>query len=145
MADALATLRRLRRMNADQARRDLAASLAASSEANQRAQVARAALQSEARAAAVDAGHPLAGSYAAWLPAGQMAVRETVTAERTAQLRAEASRAALAEARAAERAVETVQDAQAVARQAAALKREQAELDDFVPAVSRSNTNGPKC
>jgi flagellar export protein FliJ len=133
MADALATLRRLRQMEADQARRDLAASLAASAEANQRAEAARAALQNEARAAPMDAAHPLAGSYAAWLPAGQTAVRDATASERTAQARAEASRAVLATARAAERAVETVQDARAATRRVAALKREQINLDDFRP------------
>jgi hypothetical protein len=133
MADALATLRRVRQMEADQARRDLAATLAASLDAERRAQAARTALQTEARAVAVDAAHPLAGSFANWLPAGQAAVRSAAAAERTAQARAEASRAALAEARAAERAVETVQDARAAARRTTALKREQIELDDFQP------------
>jgi flagellar export protein FliJ len=138
MADPLATLRRLRQIEADQARRALAAALTASHEADRRAQAARAALQTEARAAPADAAHPLAASYAAWLPAGQTAVREAAAAERTAQARADATRAALAEARAAERAVETVQDARAAARHAAALKREQVELDDFKPIVARS-------
>jgi flagellar biosynthesis chaperone FliJ len=138
MADALATLRRLRQIEADQARRALGAALAASLEAERCAQAARAALQTEARAAPVDAAHPLAGSYAAWLPAGQTAVREAAVAECTAHAHAEATRAALAEARAVERAVETVQDARAAVRRAAALKREQVELDDFKPTVAKS-------
>jgi hypothetical protein len=138
MADALTTLRRLRQIESDQARRALASALAASLEADCRAQSARAALQTEARAAPVDAAHPLAGSYAAWLPAGQTAAREAAAAERAAQARADATRAALAEARAAERAVETVLDARAAARHAAALKREQVELDDFKPTDTRS-------
>jgi flagellar biosynthesis chaperone FliJ len=137
VADALATLRRLRQIEADQARRALAAALAASLEAERRAQAARTALQTEARAAPVDAGHPLAGSYAAWLPTGQTAVREAAAAERIAQTRADATRAALAEARAAERAVETVLDARAAARHAASLRREQVELDDFKPTVAK--------
>jgi hypothetical protein len=137
MADALATLRRLRQIEADQARRALAAALAASLEADRRAQAARTALETEARAAPADAAHPLAGSYAVWLPVGQTEVREAGAADRTAQTRADATRAALAEARAAERAVEIVQAARAAARHAAVLKREQVELDDFKPTVSR--------
>jgi hypothetical protein len=139
MADALATLRRLRRLEVEAAHRDLAGKLAAVLEAEQRAEAARSALVTEAQAAPRDAAHPLAGSFPDWLPAGQNAARTAAAAERTAQAHAEASRPALAEARAAERAVETVQNASTAAQHAAARKRTQLELDDFTPIVSSSN------
>jgi len=139
MADALATLRRLRRLEVEAAHRDLAGKLAVAVEAEQRAEAARSALRTEADAAPRDAAHPLAGGFANWLPAGQSAARAAAAAERAAQASAETSRAALAEARAAERAVQTVQDASTAARQAAAQKRTQLELDDFVPPVSSAS------
>ena len=115
MADALATLRRLRRLEVEAAHRDLAGKLAVALAAEQRAETARSALRTEADAAPRDAANPLAGGFANWLPAGQNA------------------------ARAAERAVQTVQDASTAARQATARKRTQLELDDFVPPVSSAS------
>jgi flagellar biosynthesis chaperone FliJ len=131
MADPLATLRRLRRLEVDGAHRDLAEKLAAAREAEQRAGAARTALRTEAQAAPRDAAHPLARGFSNWLPVGQNAARTTAASERAAHANAEASRAALAEARAAERAVETVQDARAAARRVTVIKREQITLDDF--------------
>ncbi|HTZ71673.1 MAG TPA: hypothetical protein VMB71_13540, partial [Acetobacteraceae bacterium] len=73
MADALATLARLRRLATDAARRQLAAAVAAERAAADRLNAARAAVTAEARAAPTDAAHPLAGSFALWLPASQAA------------------------------------------------------------------------
>jgi hypothetical protein len=133
MADPLATLCRLRRLEVDAAHNDLAEKFALAHQAEQRAEAARTALRTEAQAAPRDPAHPLAGSFSNWLPIGQNAARAAAAAERAANANAEASRAALAEARAAERAVETVQDARAAARQVAARKHEQLVLDDFKP------------
>jgi hypothetical protein len=71
MPPALETLHRLRRLATDQARRDLAAMLALENAAETRLAAAKTAIATEAAAATVDAGHPLAGAYAAWLPAAQ--------------------------------------------------------------------------
>jgi len=111
MTETLAILRRLRRLAADQARRGLAMALTDERLAAQNRIDTEAALRREAQAAPADAAHPLAGSYAAWLPAGMAAASAADSACMAAASCVAERREALAQARASERAVAHVQQA----------------------------------
>jgi flagellar export protein FliJ len=130
MADATARLLRLRAAEADAARRDMAAAMAAQDATMAREAQARAAVTREMRGAPRDAADPLIGAYAAWLPAGQAAIGRARNEAAAAVRAVDAARAALASARMAYRACESLADAQAEARRLDALKREQVTLDD---------------
>jgi hypothetical protein len=126
MTDTLATLLRLRQLAADQARRDLAASLADQQTAEQNQANAVAAFQLQAAAAPKDAAHPLASAYASWLPAGLQAAAAAARAADAASAAVTDCREALAQTRAAERAVVHIQQD----RKAAAARKLQAKLDN---------------
>jgi hypothetical protein len=113
MADALATLLRLRKLHTDQARRALAEALAAEAAAATAASATRATIRAELAAPPPPANHPLAGGFPAWLPAARAALANTEIRLTQAQTRSEANRAALTAARAATRAVEAVQETRA--------------------------------
>jgi flagellar export protein FliJ len=131
MADALATLHRLRRLATDQARRDLAATLATTLVAETRFTAIQASLTAEAAAAQTDPVHPLAGAYARWLPAAQSQRAAAAIALQEAEAQAALTRAALAEARAAARAVEIIADERAANARHRRLAREQTASDDL--------------
>jgi hypothetical protein len=128
--DTLATLARLRHLQAVQAGRDLAGALTEERRADAVQQTAAAAFAREAACIPNDAAHPLAGSFATWLPAGQAALATAAAARRGAVAHSVAARGALAQARAAERAVEIVRDAKAEEARCAALRKAQVMLDD---------------
>jgi hypothetical protein len=130
MSGSLATLQRLRRLASDQARRELAIRVAAVSDAEARRAAAQASLTDEALSCPADAAHPLAGSFALWLPAAQARRFAAAAAVRTAEAELTAARAALAEARAASRAVEVIADERAALRRQDGLRREQMLADD---------------
>ncbi len=140
MADPLATLSRLRKLEADRARRDLAAALTAEHQAEAEEAAAAAALRREAAAHPADVSHALARAFANWRPAGTAALHAAAAARVAAVSEVAISRNDLAACRAAERAVEVLQSNCADAR-ADALKRwRQAELDDFrVPSGKSAN------
>jgi flagellar biosynthesis chaperone FliJ len=132
VADAIARLLRLRTAQADAARRDLADALREAEAASLRVETARVALRREAEAAPTDALHPLAGAYAAWLPAGRAAIARAGAEASERQAEAEAARAALAAARMEARACETLAEAQAAARRVAREKAAQVAMEDGV-------------
>jgi len=103
MADTLKTLARLRRLEADQAKRDLAASIAQERAASRALLAAQAGLAQEARLA----GH-VPAAFAAWLPGASAAIRQCHANERQAAAAREAARENLATRRAALKATETL-------------------------------------
>ncbi len=140
MTDALATLHRLRRLATDQARRDLAATLATAQAAETRLEALQAALAAEAAAAETDPAHPLAGAYARWLPAAQSRRAAAATAVDEADARTAVARAALAEARAAARAVEFMADERAATARHRRLARAQSASDDLAGRQRNAKT-----
>jgi len=131
MPDALATLHRLRRLATDQARRDLAATLATARAAESRLANLQAALTTEAAAAQTDPAHPLAGAFARWLPAAQSQRAAATNALHDAEAHTARARADLAEARAAARAVEIIADERAATARYRRLARDQSASDDL--------------
>jgi hypothetical protein len=133
--DPLATLARLRRLAVNEAKRDLADGLAAEDAALARATAAEAALTGEAETI-----EP--GAYAAWLPRGLAVARAEGAKAEAAGRATERQRLSLAEARAAERAVEML----AAKRDAEAAKladrRAQAMLDEAAQSGRRFRSEG---
>lgn len=133
--DPLVTLARLRKLAVSEARRDLAAAIAAEGAAIARATAAEAALESEARDA-----DP--GAYAAWLPRGLVVAATEAGKAEAAMAAAERMRLSLAEARAAERAVEHVAERRAAEAAKSAERRSQAMLDEAAASVRRFRSEG---
>lgn len=131
MSDPLATLQRLRKLEADYARRDLAAALATEIRAQAAQSEAAEALQREAAAHPADISHALARAFASWRPVGVAALQSAAAARHTAETDVAARRNNLAASRAAERAVELLQANQNAVRDSARKRRQQAVLDDF--------------
>jgi flagellar export protein FliJ len=131
MPPALETLSRLRRLATDQARRDLASMLAIEHAAETRLAAAKAAMVREAASWVADAKHPLAGAYAAWLPAAHARRAVAATAVQAAEAEIVLARGLLADARAAAKSVEFVADARAEAVKRDAMRRDQARADDL--------------
>jgi hypothetical protein len=133
MADPLATLARLRRLEVAQARKQLAERNAALAAAEARHDVARAAPGREADAAnrAASAATAAPADYAAWLPLG-LAERERAAraAQHSANL-AQMARDALTLHRTAERQVELLREQQAAALALKTRRKQQALLDEF--------------
>ena len=125
MPDTLTTLRRLRQLAANHARRELAAALGTEHDAERRQTQAQTALQREAAADPLDAAHPLAGAYASWRPAGIAAMQRAAAAASAAAATVMTARATLAAARAAERAVEKLQEDRAAQCKLEALRKSQ--------------------
>jgi flagellar biosynthesis chaperone FliJ len=133
--DPLSTLARLRRLAVSEAKRDLAQALAAEEAALARAAAAEAALTGEAKTE-----NPAA--YAAWLPRG-IAEARAEAAKAEAALRAtERQRLLLAEARAAERAVELLLAKREAEAARMADRRAQALLDEAAQSVRRFRSEG---
>jgi flagellar biosynthesis chaperone FliJ len=94
MADALLTLARLRRLEADEARRELGSAMMQERQAQSSLAAALQDRTREAQGASADAADPLASAYAAWLPASVRATalaREAVMASETASRTAAAA------------------------------------------------------
>lgn len=120
--DPFATLARLRRLAVDEAKRDLADALA---EAAARERAAAAALGALEVEAAADAA-----LYGAWLPTGLRRAGEAAAQAEAAELAVDTARALLAEARAAERAVELMAERYAAEAEKRAARKEQMVLDE---------------
>jgi hypothetical protein len=113
MADALAKLARLRRLEAEAAKRDLAAATAAERAAERKLVQAQAVVAKEARVTLP----ATPGAFAAWLPAAAQAIAQCKSAETQATLNRNAARLALAQRLAAQKATDTVlADRKAAAR-----------------------------
>jgi F420-0:gamma-glutamyl ligase-like protein len=109
MADTLAKLARLRRMEAEAAKRDLATAVT-----NER--LAQRALTQAQASVALEARVPVPavpGAFAAWLPAAAQAIARCKAAETEATRQRGAAREALAQRLAAQKAVDTVVAARA--------------------------------
>ncbi len=141
MADALALLHRVRAAQADQARRDLAAALAAENQAAEARGVAESTLRREAAEHPEDAAHPLAAAYAAWRPCGLATLQRAITACLETSVQTVERRAALAESRAGARAVEVLEEARAAARRAALWHREQLTIEESQAGKGRGYGN----
>jgi hypothetical protein len=113
MADALAKLARLRRLEAEAAKRDLAAATAAERAAERKLVQAQAVVAKETRVTLP----ATPGAFAAWLPAAAQAIAQCKSAETQATLNRNAARLALAQRLAAQKATDTVlADRKAAAR-----------------------------
>lgn len=133
--DPLATLARLRKLAVSEAKRDLADALRAEDAALARAMAAEAALTDEAATA-----EP--GAYAAWLPRGIAVARAEATKAEAAARATERQRLSLAEARAAERAVELLAARREAEAAKAADRRAQAMLDEAAQSIRRFRSEG---
>jgi hypothetical protein len=137
MADALLTIARLRRLEVNEARRDLAACLAGEAEAATALRSAEAELAEEARVACA-----LPGAFGAWAPSGLQAIRRC----RDALARAGALRAAaalhLAARKAALKAVETRLEARRTEARRQEARRREAVLADSYQAAARRGGDG---
>ncbi len=131
MADALATLARLRRLEVAEARRHLAERNAALAAAEARHDQARAAPGTEAARPADAASGTGPGDYAAWLPLALAERDRAARAARHSAGMATQARDALAVQRAAERQVELLREQRAAAVALKARRKAQAVLDEF--------------
>jgi flagellar biosynthesis chaperone FliJ len=134
MNRTLHTLLRLRRFEADAARRALAEALAAEAAAEAGRDQAAAALCEEAKNTDADTLLALQ-NFAAWLPRGTADRQAANHALAVAAKASAAARAALAERRAALEAVEKRIEAQARADQQEAARREAHALDEAFRAI----------
>jgi flagellar biosynthesis chaperone FliJ len=107
MSKALDTLARLRKLETEQAKRDLAAAIAAETAASRALMQAQAVVAREARV--VNAALP--GAFAAWLPAASATIARCKAAETQAATAREDARAALAGHRSALQATQTLREA----------------------------------
>jgi flagellar biosynthesis chaperone FliJ len=124
MADPLATLARLRRLEVAQARKQLAERNLALAAAEARHDTARAAPGREAGTAAP-------ADYAAWLPLGLAERERAARAAQHSANQAQMARDALAVQRTAERQVELLREQKAATAVLKARRKAQALLDEF--------------
>ncbi len=130
MADTLATLARLRRLQATAAKRGLADALRAEAEAEAALQQAQQAPGLEARHVAAEDERLLASAFANWLARSAAVIHgQTLRADAAAQERGAAS-ARLQAAEGALEAVCTLQEERAVVARRASLRRGQMRLDE---------------
>lgn len=120
--DPFATLARLRRLAVDEAKRDLADALAEAGAREKAAQAALRALEVEASADAT--------LYGAWLPSGLRRAGEAAAEAEAAEIAVDTARALLAQARAAERAVELMAERYETEASKRAARKAQAVLDE---------------
>ena len=120
--DPLAVLARLRRMETEAARRLVGQAVGRVEAAAQRVTSATVALEAER------AEHPL--DYGTWLPRGLAARDRALAAGRISEAALAESRILLGEARAAERVVETLQEARTEALAKQLGRKAQARLDE---------------
>jgi len=134
MNRTLQTLLRLRRFEADAARRALAEAIAAEAAADARREQAEAALYQEAKSTDTDTLLALQ-NFAAWLPRGRADRQAANHALVVAAQASAAARAALAERRAAVEAVEKRVEAQLRTERQDASRREAHALDEVFRAT----------
>jgi flagellar biosynthesis chaperone FliJ len=131
VSKALRVVARLRKLAIDEARRELAARLAAEARAAEADRTAQASLRREHQAAlALGAEDAAIGAFATWLPRGLEARNVARDASARAQEAAQEGRAVLATARASAEAVAQMLARLAAERLAEANRREQAVLDE---------------
>jgi flagellar biosynthesis chaperone FliJ len=134
MSRLLDILARLRRFEAEQAKRDLAGAIAAETAAKRAMTQAQALVAREARVA-----NPAApGAFAAWLPAASARIAACKAAETEAATARDAARAALAGRRAALKATDTLVEARAQQAKLEAERRAARSMDD----VARPERDG---
>ncbi len=126
MTDALATLARLRRLEAEQAKRDLAQAIAQARAAQRALGRTEAQVAQEARVPSGDAP----GAFAAWLPVAMEAVKQGRANLAQADRAGAEARAALAARQAALKAAETVLEAQAALARRSRARRDEAHRED---------------
>ncbi len=131
MARALDTLLRLRKLEADQARRALGEAAARETAARHAADQARAARTLEQAAAAGDASDLVARAFADWLPASARMIEAADADCEREELAATAARTALAGRKAAFEAVESVVAERDVAARRRLARRAQLVLDEL--------------
>ena len=127
MSKALDTLARLRKLETEQAKRDLAAAIAAETAAARALLQAQAVVAREARIV----NPALPGAFAAWLPAASAAIARCKATETQAAAAREEARAALARHRSALKATQTLLDARHVQEKLTAERRATRVLDDI--------------
>ena len=129
--DALHTLLKLRRRTVEEARAAMAEALRAQDAAEAGLLAHEEAIRTETdRAGRLDAGDGSVEMFAAWLPGARKRATEAQAALDHAVANVAEARAALALARAALEAAETLQNRALEAEAGAALRREQEALDD---------------
>jgi flagellar export protein FliJ len=133
MSKSLDTLGRLRKLEAEQAKRDLATAFAAEIAASRALRQAQAVVAREARVV-----NPVVpGAFAAWLPAASAAIARCKAAETQAAKEREAARAALAGRRSALKATETLLENRAEQERLEADRRATRVLDDIARPDSK--------
>ncbi len=131
MPDKLAILARLRHLEAELAKRDLAQALRAERAAEAALDEARRAPLAEASAIPADAAHPLAVGFARWLPAASAAIAHRTEDTRGATAARQLAGHEAATCNAALEAVGTLQAERAQASRRHVLRREQLGLDEL--------------
>jgi len=125
MADTLAKLARLRRLEAEAAKRDLAAAAGHERQAQRALIQAQASVAVEARVSVPAAP----GAFAAWLPAAAQAIARCKAAEAEAARARALAREVLAQRLAAQKAVDTVLAARTEQERVEANRREERSRD----------------
>lgn len=143
MADPLATVLRVRKLAVDQARAALACALVTLASEEEAVRCAIAGLVHEARAMPKDAADPLAGAFAAWLPAARSAIAATEQAAMRAGQAVRDARAGLAARQADLEAAELMEEQRAKEAALAASRRAQRVLDERAGVVRSGRTAGP--
>jgi len=134
---SLHALVRLRRLTVDEARRDLAAAVAAETAAQEAARAIEMAIAREtAVACGLEGGDKAVHAFAAWLQQIRPSARAADAAMDCAMLRTAEARAVLAAARAAAEAAETMVARHAAERLAEQTRAEQQALDETAGAVT---------
>ena len=130
MSRALEVVGRLRKLAVNEARRDLAACLAAEAAADAAEQAAHTGMQRERDAARIVPVNEAGGAFAAWLPRGLQAIAAAHESARRAVQAVTVARTALTGARAAGEAVQKMLAREAALLAVAASRRDQAALDE---------------
>jgi hypothetical protein len=134
---SLPTLARLRRLETELAKRELAEAMREEAHAQAALEAVQAAMAREQAGAPADPADPLAGAFAAWLPVARRELaRDTAALEARARARAACSAAALARQNAC-RAVDSLIAAEAAASRLRRERRAQLALDDLAAGRRR--------
>ena len=140
-SDPLASRLRLRRLTADQARRELADCLRAESEAKQAITAIDAEIARETEiATSLAGGDAEVEAYAAWLRRIRPTQQAARVAEATTVAQTTEARAVLAIARAAVRAVEELRTQREVEERMAAERQDQRDIDEVAQRTERHAT-----
>lgn len=129
-AERMARLRRLRAIQADLARRDLASCLTGEAEWLARLLAAEAAVPVEGAIGGCDPADPLHGAFASWLPMAAEARQAALAGVREAREAVAGAREGVAQARAALEACDTVLARAREEVRAETMKREQVAMEE---------------